>query len=135
MRGARGTRSSPLCHGVQRLCEICQQVLRVLTASAEPDKTLWNGISTPAGAPFRGRVQSPKAGGFVDQLTGGEKRLGLLTSAEHKADHWPKALHLACGDGMRRVVGQTGIAYRVHIWSAGEQRRQRQRVVALARLV
>src|SRR5262249_38917760 len=96
------TDRSPPCHSVQRLGEVGQQILRVLTASAEPDKAFWDGIPAPASAPFCGRVQSAKTGGFIDQLAGGEKRLGVLTVGENKTHHRPKALHLAYGDGIRR---------------------------------
>src|SRR5262249_56453985 len=105
----------------------------VLTASAEPDKAFWYGIPAPAGAPFCGCVQSAKTGGFIDQLAGSEKRLGVLTVGENKTHHRPKALHLTYGDRISWIVGQTWISYHVHVWSAGEQRRQRQGIVALAR--
>ena len=49
-----------------------------------------NGIPTPTGTPFCGGVDAAKTGGFVDQLTGREKRLGMLTVCEHKADYRAK---------------------------------------------
>jgi hypothetical protein len=49
-------------------------------------------------------VDAAKTGGFIDQLTGHQEGLGLLTVGERKTDHWPETLHLTHGDGMGRVV-------------------------------
>lgn len=89
---------------VERLGQVSQQVFGVLTAGTEPDKTLGDGIATPAGASLCSGVEAAKTGGFVDQLTGRQEGLGPLTVGEHKTDHWSETLHLAHSNGMGRVV-------------------------------
>jgi hypothetical protein len=55
---------------VERLGQVSQQIFSVLTTGAESDKTLGDGIATPASTSFCSGVEAAKTGSFVDQLTG-----------------------------------------------------------------
>src|SRR5262245_27100930 len=91
--------------GIECLGEVSQEVIRVLAPRTETNKTFGNGIATPTGTPFGSGVDAAKTGGFVDQLAGGEKCLGLLPVRQHKADDRAKALHLTPGNSIGRVMG------------------------------
>lgn len=94
---------------VQRPLDVRQQVLRVLRADREADEALRHGVAAPTAPALGGGTYPAETRRVVDQPQRGEEALRRLPVGQLERHHRTEAPHLAHGDPVRRVGGQSGI--------------------------